>query len=527
MHPLLKAALLGTGKASGPVPPTGTALDPLIARLADGSAERSLLLAAGARAVYRQAGRRVVQGAPPPVPAAEETRPICPPAVAEVAGRVLGGEHRGLLPEICEHLAARGRRLPETLLPAALAARDRDEREALRPVLGERGLWLAGLREEWRWALRGAAPEETPEEQQRLWDEGSFEDRTAVLRRVRAVDPTRGREWLAPVLPKEKADERAALVMILKTGLSADDEPLLEKTLDDRSSSVRTAAAGLLAGLPGSAFAARQRQRAEALLAFAPAATGGFLSKVASLMTGRGAAKLTVTPPQEIDKSWERDGIPANPPAGAGKRAFWLTQVLSLVPPDHWSERLGAAAESLVAAGAASGEWSGALLEGWARAAVRFRSPAWTAALWDAARAGDAPAELKPLVWELLAALPPEAREERAESLLSQPPDPRLLTLEAALRLLPHPWSLGFARRYLQRAHRAAAEASTGGSLFLSTLLLAALRLPPLLFAEALAPWPVSGGENATWLQRDWARQIDQLHDILRLRQTLWKETAP
>lgn len=53
---------------------------------------------------------------------------------------------------------------------------------------------------------RLGAPAETPEEQRRLWDEGSFEDRAAVLRRVRAADPARGREWLAPVLPQEKAD---------------------------------------------------------------------------------------------------------------------------------------------------------------------------------------------------------------------------------------------------------------------------------------------------------------------------------
>jgi hypothetical protein len=533
MDPLLKTALLGTGKAPGPLPPAGSAVDPLLAGLPDASPERRLLLAAGARAVHRLAGRRASPGPsspPPPAPAAAETRPACSPGFAATVARILGGEHRGLLPEACERLAAAGWRLPETLLPAALAARECEEREALRPVLGERGRWLAGLRHEWRWVHRIGVAAETPEEQRRLWDEGSFEDRAAVLRRVRAVDSTRGREWLAPVLPKEKADERTALVLVLETGLSADDEALLEKALDDRSSAVRAAAAGLLARLPSSAFGARQRRRAEALLTF-EAASGGFFSKVASLVTGRGAGKLTVVPPQEIDKSWERDGIPANPPAGVGKRAFWLAHVLSLVPPDHWSTRFGAAPDSLVAAGGAAGEWSGALLEGWARAAVRFRDAAWAAALWDAGRASTAPAELRPLLSELLAVLAPGDRSARVEQLFADPPESGLLTLAAALGMLAAPWSPDFARRYLARARQAAGRVASsetaGNDPWRPTLSSAARVLPPEVFADALAPWPVNGAEGASWAQKAWARAIDELTDILRLRQTLWKEPDP
>src|SRR6185369_5091968 len=482
--PLVKTALLGTGKSAGALPATGTAVDPLVARLPEGSPERRLLLAAGARAVHRLAGWRASSGSLP-APAAAETRPACPPAVAALVSRLLDGEHRELLPEACGRIEARGWRLPPALLAAALASRGIDDRTALRPLLGERGVWLAGMREGWEWALPVA--EQSAEEQKRVWEEGTFEARKEVLIRVRAADPARGREWLAPVLSKEKADERTVLVMALATGLGPDDEALLEKILDDRSSSVRTEAASLLARLPGSAFAARQRARAEALLAFA-APAGGLWGKVASLVR-RGGGKLTAEPPQEIDKSWERDGIPANPSGGVGKRAFWLIQLLWLIPPRHWSERFGAGAAELVEA-AGGGEWSGAVLEGWSRAALRFQDTEWIRALCDEARRPNAPAELRPLLHSLLAALAPADREARVAELLDNPLDPRVLTIAAAVRSLPAPWSPAFARHYLEKARRAAKRAA-GDDPWLPTLGTAALRLPPEAFADALAPWPV------------------------------------
>lgn len=525
--PLVKAALLGSGKAAGVLPATGTAVDPLVARLPEGSPERRLLLAAGARAVHRLAGWRPASGSLP-APAPTETRSACPPAVAAITSRLLDGEHRELLPEACGRIEARGWRLPHALLAAALAPRGIDDRKALRPLLGERGLWLAGMREGWEWALPAA--QETAEEQKRLWDEENFEARTAVLRRVRAADPARGREWLAPVLSKEKADERTALVMALATGLSTDDETLLEKMLDDRASSVRAAAASLLAGLPGSAFAARQRARAEALLAYeAPA--GGLWSKVASLVR-RGGGKLTAELPQEIDKSWKRDGIPANPanlPSGVGKRAFWLIQLLWLIPPRHWSERFKSSPADLVAA-AVGGEWSGALLQGWSRAAVRFHDVEWSVALWDAGRAPNAPPEMHPLLLSLLGSLAPADREARVSQLLTDPPDPRVLSLSLAVNTVPAPWSPAFARGYLDQVRRAAGRSDPGGDPWMQTLGPAALRMPREVFDTALAPWPIdtsNAADTASWGQKAWARAIEQLTDIVRLRQTLWKETTP
>jgi hypothetical protein len=184
----------------------------------------------------------------------------------------------------------------------------------------------------------------------------------------------------------------------------------------------------------------------------------------------------------------------------------------------------------LVAAGGGAGEWSGALLEGWARAAVRFRAAPWAAALWDAGRQSAGPAELRPLFAELLATLPADDRGARVEQLFAEPPGAGPLTLESALRMLPRPWSPDFARRYLASARRAAgrtassAGSTSGGDPWLPTLSRAALVLPLEVFAEALLPWPVNDAEGAGWAQKAWARAIDDLTDIIRLRQTLWKE---
>ncbi len=377
METLLQTALVGTARAAGAVG-TGLPVDELVGHQED---ERRLLLAAGAGALYLQAGRRPETGVQTPEPAPEDTRPPCPRLAAAIVGAMFMGEYREILPEACALIDAAGQRLPPDLLHAALAM-GAAWRPALRPVLGERGRWLARFNPAWKWALaevtEASGPKTLPPEAEQIWEEGGAEERREILKRAREVDPDLGRRWLAPAFNKEKVDDRVALLAALETGLGPEDEPFLEKTLDDRSPQVRAAAGLLLARLPGSASTARMLARADALL---------------SLEAKKRHAKLRVDPPQEIDASWERDGIPVSAPKGAGKRALWLTRTLMRVPPSHWVERFGLAPAGLIAA-ARDNDWLGPLAEGWARAALLFRDGTWAAALWDLGREKEAPSEL-------------------------------------------------------------------------------------------------------------------------------------
>jgi hypothetical protein len=535
MEAFVRAALLGTANAPGPHL-TETPVDSLLEPVAvDG--EKRLLLAAGASSVYLQAGRKPARAAALPEPAPEDPRPACGSAVTAVLRELLSGEHRILLTEACSRMAAAGLRLPPELLPAALAV-PATFRPAIRQVLGERGRWLARFNETGTWArtqsLEDASADALSPDSERIWEEGSLDERVAVLRRVRAVDPALARSWLAPVLSKEKAEPRSRLLSTLETGLGPDDEELLETSLDDRSAQVRSAAGLLLARLPGSACARRLRERADALLSAEegkPAA--GMWGRVAALVSGGGAAfRLTVEPPKEVDRSWERDGLPTNPPQGMGQRAFWLVQALSRVPPAHWVERFGRGPAELLAAAARDSEWGGAVVEGWALAAIGFGAEDWAAPLWDFGRGKSAPAELKELLPQLVDVMPPAEREPRIEQLLASPPadEPLVRYLEQ----VPAPWSPGFAGRYLDRTRRLAAEVARGHRQtfdpWLATLPVAALALPPASFGAVLSEggeWPVDRIESPTWIQRTWAERLQELRERVRLRLTLHKEILP
>ena len=200
MDALLNIALAGTTRADGTAVAPGTPADALAAGLPDVAPERRLLLMAGARAVYRRAGR-----VPGPVaatldPAPAEQLPVCPPGAARLIGAMLAGQQAELLPEACAVLRRAGVRLPPDLLPAALDAGHQSSalRPALAPVLGARGVWLARFNRDWRWLDGMVRPfdvaGDSPAEAATAWEEGTQGQRLAALRHVRGQDPARGRE---------------------------------------------------------------------------------------------------------------------------------------------------------------------------------------------------------------------------------------------------------------------------------------------------------------------------------------------
>ncbi|HET7036317.1 MAG TPA: DUF5691 domain-containing protein, partial [Thermomicrobiaceae bacterium] len=264
MDALTTLALAGVAQAAAegePAPATGTPLDGLLARFPGAEPERWLLLAAGALAVYRQAGRCGLSDVSAPEPAPQGEPPACPAGAADLLAAMLTGQHAGLLPEALALLRRAGRRLPPELLPAALGfgARQGNLRPALSPVIGARGRWLARFNPDWRWAEDDGA---LPPDAAAIWEEGTSERRLALLRRMRAENTEQGREWLVASWQSEKADFRAKAVAALAQGLSLADEPFLDAALDDRGQGVRAEAAALLARLPGSALVDRMRARA-------------------------------------------------------------------------------------------------------------------------------------------------------------------------------------------------------------------------------------------------------------------------
>ncbi|MFH8881557.1 DUF5691 domain-containing protein [Streptomyces californicus] len=375
---LVTSALLGTDRRP-PAPRGGPA---------PADAPAALLDAAALHTVRQRAGLRPAVPQARPAPAAPDPRPALPEAarlrlahlLADRAAPSAGGR-RGAAPDLTElipqwlAIANRmGYRAPASLLPPLLdAARARtDLRPQALAFAGPRGLWLAGLNPDWRFALRGSAggtlrPDVTdPDSVARLWEEGLFAERIALLDAVRAQDPPAGTALLATTWAVERAEDRLMFLDSLRSGLGNADEPFLERALSDRSRNVRATAAELLSALPASALAGRMAARA--------------LSCVHLDRTGVSPG-IAVEAPHECDAGMQRDGVAAVPPAGRGERSWWLGQLVEATPLGVWEERFGGRAAEEVVALPVADEWAGELHAAWCRAAVRQRNPHWSRAL--------------------------------------------------------------------------------------------------------------------------------------------------
>ncbi|MDG4865552.1 DUF5691 domain-containing protein, partial [Streptomyces sp. T-3] len=190
---LVTTALLGTDRR------TRTSLTP-----------GALLDTAALHTVRRRAGLQPAPASARPERAAPDLRTPLPGPARQRLAMLLSdrpgigqGGRRGATPDLTELLPQwliaandRGYAAPPELLPALLdAARGRTDLrpQALR-FAGPRALWLARLNPDWKFALRTApggsalpSPEDTAAVQ-RLWDEGLFAERVALLAAVRAHD---------------------------------------------------------------------------------------------------------------------------------------------------------------------------------------------------------------------------------------------------------------------------------------------------------------------------------------------------
>jgi Family of unknown function (DUF5691) len=398
-----------------------------------GDAE-ALLDTVAAHALRRRAGVALVPGVPLPAPApADPAGVVGPDAVARVdallatdsAARdaVPVRDMAGRLDLLAEWLAAAaGRRIPPELVPALLDAGRRHHH--LRPVLAEvagpLAHWLAAQRPDWGWASAGGPASSTVDGPE-VWELGSIGRRGGYLHRLRQRDPARARQLLESGWDTESPDDRAVLLSALKTGLTLDDEPLLERALDDRRRQVRVVAADLLGRLPDSAYGKRMAARARACVD----------------LEGDGGP-IGIEPPGACDRAMRRDGIASKPPAGTGERAWWLEEILARAPLPVWPAPAGFLARPV------SDEWAVTVRRGLARAAAAQRDVAWALALVDPLIvdvATDGQPDDRLLLKALYDVLPPEELAARATASLDRGlVGAMAVELEHVLALCPRPW---------------------------------------------------------------------------------------
>ncbi|MFI5977379.1 DUF5691 domain-containing protein [Streptomyces sp. NPDC051452] len=496
----------------------------------------TLLDAAAVATVRRRAGLRPGRAARRPERAPEDPRPALPPAAARRLALLLAdrsggtsGGRRGSSPDLTELLPqwlaaadAHGYAAPPQTLPALLdAARGRtDLRPAALAFAGPRALWLARLNPDWRFALRAApgggtalpTPDD-PEAVRRLWREGLFAERVALLGLSRSRTPALARDLLASTWATERAEDRLMFLDSLRVGLSAEDEPFLERALGDRSRNVRAMAAELLSTLPDSALGARMAVRAAACVA---------LDRTGDAPT------IVVEAPPECDSGMERDGVVAKPPAGRGERSWWLGQLVEAAPLGTWPQRLGGrSAREIVALPVADG-WQGELHAAWCRAAVRQGDADWSRALLgvpSAPEAGGPGAVSLAERAKLLAALDAAERAEWVGGFIAAH------GLSEAFQLLgvcAVPWAAPLGRAVVD-ALNIARDAGNYPWSFSGVMGLAERCLDPAETGrlEALLARPDEREDAAPGAGGYWAEAFQRLVTTLRLRADMAAELGP
>jgi Family of unknown function (DUF5691) len=460
---LVTAATVGVsrkGRPDGPLAgPAGQAGQ---AGTADPEPAAALLDAAALMTAARRAGLQPVRGLAATADAAfhpDGTERELSARAARLLRRVRPTTDGDLLADLLSAARDAGYVLSAPLLPALLDAAVRDT--ALRPpvaaLLGARGRWLAGHRPDWRrvvgqaQATEAATPDSSEtavitDRETRTWRTGGRDERRGVLAALRRHDPAAGRELLAAGWSKENAADRAALLDMLRHGLSAADEEFLEAALDDRSGGVRETAQELLARLPGSAFRRRAAERAAPLL------------RVERHALRR---RLAVTLPAEPDAAAARDGVPKSSEIrGIGDGAWRLIHVLAAAPLGGWAEQLGLHVHAA---------WRRAVTQQRDSALSDEKAGAWALALL--ASDVDGTAKWGYRVWPedaaLTAALPPGIRVkrtaerlDRAVALLGVGSDDSIRGLAAEVAACPVPWAPALADAVAGVLTRAAAKPS-------------------------------------------------------------------
>ncbi|MFD5326402.1 DUF5691 domain-containing protein [Streptomyces sp. NPDC127092] len=498
----------------------------------------ALLDAAAVHTVRRRAGLRPGPAAAPLEAAPEDTREPLPAAARRRLGQLLAGRaapapsggRRGAAPDLAEllpqWLAAaneRGYRAPAAALPALLdAARARtDLRPQALAFAGPRGLWLARLNPEWRFALRGAAgpgggaggslPDPADGDAVlALWEEGLFAERVALLAAVRADDPARGRELLASTWGAERAEDRLMFLDSLRAGLGPADEEFLEAALSDRSRNVRATAAELLSALPASALAARMAERAASCV---------------SLDRTQGAETIVVEAPHECDAGMRHDGVVATPPTGRGERSWWLGQLVEAAPLDCWPARFGGRGPGEIVALPVADDWGAELHAAWCRAAVRQRNADWSRALLGSPAAPQASGPGTSSFAERAQLLSTLAEEERAVWVASFIAAHGLSEAFQLLGVCAVPWAEPLGRAVVDALDIARDAGSYpwsfSGVMGLAERCLSPAAAPQLAALTALAAEPEDASPGAAGY---WSEAFQRLVSTLELRAAMHAE---
>lgn len=315
--------------------------DPAIADYLDDTAAPSTMVLTTA-ALMATAARATVE------PVADvlvvEPAPIDPrPQMSHLATQLVvrGVEFGGALSDwVCRRVVASGCAPSAAVLPVLIAksAVGGSVAEAISQIVGDAGRWLSAYTPELGGRLVTVS---TPADDAEVladdaaWTHGTLDQRVTYLRALRRASPQDGVELLSSTWRGDTGDERERLIGTLAIGVAPDDEPFLDRALDDRRKGVRTLSAHLLATRPDSALLARLTDLLFTIITESPRRFG---------------RRLTVNRDVELPESLVRDGISLTPPGGTARFDHVLRQLIGAVDLGEWKRRFGAEPAAILSA---------------------------------------------------------------------------------------------------------------------------------------------------------------------------------
>ena len=321
--------------------------------------EQQVLHAVALLGQYRQAGRqfpRSPRDRQTDMPICHsETRPVCADQCQTwLHAWLLDTAAEDLLLECLTLIEQHGQRVPYGLLVPLLNRAKQNpafRKQLPATVLGERGQWLSQLNSDWHtlWQT-DSVDDET------LLRTGPTDLREQALGRLRRHDPAHALSLLQALWPQEDAKTRIGLLIQLHHGLHAGDAEFLRHCQQDRSQAIRAEATRQLVLLDDPIII---DTLSEQLLVFF------------QLRQHPPPTRLNIQLPGQFDKTWSRFGIKEKPPRG-GKKAFWLSQWLQLLPPSQLLARLGGDWET-IAEVLHSHTFRDTVLAAWDNAAVAYQ----------------------------------------------------------------------------------------------------------------------------------------------------------
>ena len=354
---LVKTAVIGTQRQKLKIDSQDNQLGDVLGCLDMNDKEGCLLSAAGTIYLYKKAGQSTaIYGKKSLNTCDLDDLPYCSQVSGKHLGMMLSGGYSRALPEWLKLLAETKKVVSPKYLHELLTLGKRNNhlRKDILPVLGKRGIWLAGLNPDWNYV--------SGENTDKIWKNGSLEAKKNLLKELRQSEPKKGREQLQNIWSKERAQERSILLEALEVSINVDDEPFLEDALDDRSKLVRDVAARLLAQIPESKLVKRMIERVRPLLS----------------LDSKG---IEVELPKKCTVEMTQDGIDESKYIPSlGEKASLLLQMLACIPPSIWSNDWKRKPIELIKIVEGS-KWEKLFLEAWITATVRSKDIVWAEAL--------------------------------------------------------------------------------------------------------------------------------------------------